>query len=63
MSLEKPNNKVNPKKNIYRSSWKLEADKNTGQKLETWGWGLGEGEEGETLQKERIGESLGEWKG
>ena len=31
--LEKLSNKVNPKKNIYRSSWKLEADKIDKQKL------------------------------
>ena len=27
MILEKISNKVNPKKNMYRPSWKLETDK------------------------------------
>ena len=39
MILKKLNNKVNPKKNIYRSSWKLEADNITRQNLSAWEYG------------------------
>ena len=40
MILENLSNKVNPKKkNIYLSSWKLEADKIARPKLGAWGWG------------------------
>ena len=55
MILEKLSNDVNPKKNIYRSSWKLEADKITRQKLGAWGRGRKRERE-----KRRVGESLGE---
>ena len=47
MILEKLNNKVNLKKNIYRSSWKLEADKITWQKLGARERGVGESRDGE----------------
>ena len=36
--MEKLNKKVNPKENIYLSSWILEVDKIAGQKLGAWGW-------------------------
>ena len=52
MILEKLNNKMNPKKTIYRSSWKLEADKIAGQKLEAWGWEVRRREEGEREGKD-----------
>ena len=55
MILEKLSNKVNPKKNIYRSSWKLEADKIAGQKLGAWESGVVEGRG----VKEREGRRLG----
>ena len=37
MILENLSNKVNPKKNIYRSTWKLEADNIALQKLRALG--------------------------
>ena len=40
MILEKLSNKVNPKKNIYRTTRKLEADKITRRKLGAWGKGI-----------------------
>ena len=44
MILEKLNNKVNPKKYMYRPYWKLETDKNLG----TWEQGVeGRGERGD----------------
>ena len=63
MILEKLSNKVNPKKNIYRSFWKLETDKMAGQKLGGWGWEWDREKErwGERREKGRIGESFGEW--
>ena len=39
--LENLSNLVNIKENITRSSWKLEVDKTTRQKLEVWGWEWG----------------------
>ena len=43
MILEKISNKMNPKKNIYTSTWKLKTDKNLGE----WGQGVkGRGKEG-----------------
>ena len=64
MILEKLSNKVNPKKNIYRFSWKLEADKIARQKLGEWGWECGgKGRGKERGEKEMLGETLGEWDG
>ena len=43
MVLEKLNKKVNPKKNIYLSSWILEVDKIAIQKLRALRVGVGWG--------------------
>ena len=51
--LENLINEVNIKESISSSSWKLEADKNTRQKLEVWGWEWGWA----------MVVGLGEWKG
>ena len=44
MILQKLSNKVNPKKNIHRSSWKYVADKIASQQMGAWGWGMGKEE-------------------
>ena len=57
MILEKLNKKVNPKKNIYLSSWILEVDKIARQKLGAWGWG--EGEMGREMEEGKDWGELG----
>ena len=58
MTLEKLSNKVNPKKNIHRSTWKVEIDKITCQNWEQGGRGV---EKGEGEDKGMGEENLREW--
>ena len=49
-NLGKVSNNVNPKKNIYRSTWKLESDKN-----------LGAGGQGIAGSEEVVEENVRKW--
>ena len=51
MTLEKLSNKVNPKKNIYRSIWKWKIDKITRQNWEHRGGGRRENGRGRGGEK------------
>ena len=53
MILEKLSNKMNPKKNIYRPSWKLE----NGENLGTWEQRVEGSRQGEVEEKLREWDS------